>query len=431
MLAEPILPDSLQIPADRTPGERDRRMSKLLFLSHRIPFPPDKGDKIRSFHMLRHLASRHEIHLGAFVDDPDDWRHQDALRAHCADVKLVELNPSKRKLASLSGLLHGEALSLPYYRRRELQGWVDRTVAEAGIDVAFVFSSTMAQYVSGPRYARMRRIADFCDVDSDKWRQYAKDKRPPFRQVYAREANRLLAFERRIAAEFDATLFVSEAEADLFRTLAPESGPKISVIENGVDTGFFDPAERYASPYGPGSGPFVVFTGAMDYWPNVDAVAWFVETVFPLVRLECPTAEFWIVGSNPDAKVKALEERPGVRVTGRVADVRPYLANASVAVAPLRIARGTQNKVLEALAMARPLVCTPEAAAGLRLAGGPSFRVVEETVQYSRAVLELLDHGPNAEGRAAILAHYSWEANLRAMDGLFGESAGREMEAPA
>src|SRR5690606_27573193 len=123
-------------------------------------------------------------------------------------------------------------------------------------------------------------------------------------------------------------------------------GRRISIVENGVDTGFFDPAGRYVSPYDSGQGPCIVFTGAMDYWPNVDAVAWFAETVFPLVRLKVHAVEFWIVGSNPDARVKALERRPGVRVTGRVADVRPYLAHASVAVAPLRVARGTQNKVL-------------------------------------------------------------------------------------
>lgn len=396
-------------------------MSKLLFLSHRIPFPPDKGDKIRSFHVLRHLAARHEVYLGAFVDDPDDWRHQDALRPYCAQAKFVGLNRSKRRLVSLKGLLNGEPLSLSYYRSPELQDWVDRTVVTEGIDDAFVFSSTMAQYISGPQYAGMRRIGDFCDVDSDKWRQYAEGRRGPARQVYAREARKLLEYERRIAGEFDATLFVSNAEADLFRTLAPEAKGKIGAFDNGVDTDFFDPAKPYESPYDAGGGPVVVFTGAMDYWANIDAVAWFAETIFPLVRAEAPATEFWIVGRNPDPRVRSLAQCPGVRVTGRVGDVRPYLAHANVAAAPLRIARGTQNKVLEALAMTLPVVCTPAAAAGLRSPVSDALRIEETPEDFSNAVIDLLGHGPNPRGRADILAHYGWGANLAVLDRLLAE----------
>lgn len=398
-------------------------MTKLLFLSHRIPFPPDKGDKIRSYHVLRHLASRHQVYLGAFVDDPEDWRHRNALVPYCAQVKLVGLDRWQRRLLSLSGLPGGEPLSLPYYRSRELQQWVDRTVRAEGICDAFVFSSTMAQYVAIGRYAGMRRIADFCDVDSDKWRQYAEGKRGVARWIYAREARTLLEYERRIAREFDATLFVSAAEADLFRALAPEARERVGAFNNGVDTAYFDPGKRYDSPFSTAVGPVVVFTGAMDYWANVDAVVWFTEEIFPSVRAQSPAAEFWIVGSNPDSRVSALGQRPGVCVTGRVPDVRPYLAHADVAVAPLRIARGTQNKVLEALAMALPVACTPAAAAGLELPKGPAFQVAESPEDLSRAVVRLLDHGPNPQGREAVLAHHSWEASLGGIDRLFSAPA--------
>lgn len=165
--------------------------SRLLLLVHRIPFPPNKGDKIRSYHLLRHLAARHEVYLGAFVDDPQDWQYEAELARLCKQVKLVGLDPGKRKLASLSGLLTGDALSVPYYRNAELQRWVDDTITAQGINKAVVFSSTMAQFVSGPGHAGLRRIADLCDVDSDKWRQYAQGKRPPMRWVYAREARTL------------------------------------------------------------------------------------------------------------------------------------------------------------------------------------------------------------------------------------------------
>ncbi len=400
---------------------------KLLLLVHRIPYPPDKGDKIRSYHLLRHLAARHEVYLGSFVDDPQDWQHERTLAALCRQVKLVDLNPKWRRLRSLSGLLTGEALSVPYYRVAALQRWVNAVVADEGITHAVVFSSTMAQYVSGPAFSGIARIADLCDVDSDKWRQYAQGKSGPSKWVYAREATRLLDYERAVAREFDATLFVTRAEAELFGTLAPESAEKIGFFDNGVDTDYFDPEQRFESPYRGDhdrARPIVVFTGAMDYWANADAVSWFVQAVWPRVRARAPEALFYIVGSNPGAEVKALESHAGVRVTGRVPDVRPYLAHADVAVAPLRIARGTQNKVLEALAMARPVVCSAAAASGLRVPTGAGFRVASEPADFAEAVLASLSASmANPAGRVVVTSGYSWTANLRALDALLAPPA--------
>ena len=404
--------------------------SRLLLLVHRIPFPPNKGDKIRSYHLLRHLAARHEVYLGAFVDDPQDWQYEADLARLCKQVKLVGLDPGKRKLASLSGLLTGHALSVPYYRNAELQRWVDDTIASQGIDKAVVFSSTMAQFVSGPGYAGLCRIADLCDVDSDKWRQYAEGKRMPMSWVYAREARTLLAYEREVAREFDATLFVTQAESDLFKRLAPESAAKVGHFDNGVDTGYFDPDQGFESPYAPvqsasgAAAPVAVFTGAMDYWANVDAVKWFADEVWPEVSAAAPAARFFIVGSKPGPEVKALEAIPGIHVTGRVPDVRPYLSHADVAVAPLRIARGTQNKVLEALAMARPVVCTPAAAAGLNVPAGEAFRIEEDPANYAKAVLALFGHGPHREGREQVIRGYSWDANLATVDALLAAQSG-------
>lgn len=395
---------------------------KLLMLVHRIPYPPNKGDKIRSYHLLRHLAAEHEVHLGAFVDDPNDWPHRGALEALCATVRLVPLRPLARRVLSLSGMASGEALSLPYYRNGAMQRWVDETIQRRSISHVVVFSSTMAQYVQGSRYARLRRVADLCDVDSDKWRQYSEGERGPARWLYAREARKLLDFERSIAREFDATLFVTRAEAELFRRLAPESAARVGYFDNGVDTEYFDPQAGFDSPYGAGEGadaaPVVVFTGAMDYWANVDAVEWFVERIWPMVRRGAPQARFFIVGSNPASSVRALEAHDGVHVTGRVPDVRPYLAHASVAVAPLRIARGTQNKVLEALAMARPVVCTGAAASGLDLPVGDGFRVHDDAEGFAGAVLALVGTGENPAGRKRVTESFGWTANLRTVDRL-------------
>jgi sugar transferase (PEP-CTERM/EpsH1 system associated) len=329
----------------------------------------------------------------------------------CAGSLLKPIDARARGLASVRGLVTGEALSLPYYRDAAMQRWVDSTLASERIDAVVAYSSTMAQFVHGPRYAGLARIADFVDVDSDKWRQYAARSRGPKAWVYAREARCLESYERRIAGEFDATLLVSAAEAALFRRIAPECASKVSHYDNGVDTEYFDPAPACEDPYG-AAGPVVVFTGAMDYWPNVEAVAWFVREVLPLVRRARPDARFAIVGSNPADEVKALASADGVLVTGRVPDVRPYLSHAAVAVAPLRIARGIQNKVLEAMAMARPVVCTPAAAEGLRDSLEISSGTSDDPQGFAERVLERLERGAVPANREYVVRHYSWEGNL-------------------
>ena len=403
-------------------------MRSILLLVHRIPYPPNKGDKIRSYHLLRYLSRRYRVFLGAFVDDPFDLQYEAKVRELCAGVHLVTMSPRARRLASLRGLVTGEALSQPYYRDGGLQQWVDETLVHEGIDTVVVFSSTMSQFVDGARHAGLRRVADFVDVDSDKWRQYARRAGSgPRAWVYGREATRMLAFERRVAAQFDATLFVTKAEADLFRSLAPECAGKVGHYENGVDTDYFDPSLPYENPYPPG-GPVMVFTGAMDYWPNAEAVTWFSDEVMPLVLAQSPQARFAIVGSNPTEDVKALGRRPGIIVTGRVPDVRPYLRHADVAVAPLRIARGIQNKVLEALAMARPVVCTGPAAEGLHDSPLIAQSTADDAEGVARMALERIGAADCPMHRALVLEHYSWESHLEAVGALI-DGAGHADEA--
>ncbi len=399
-------------------------MANVLLLVHRIPYPPNKGDKIRSYHLLRHLAREHRVFLGAFVDDPFDLQYEKAVAPLCAGHCLVPMQPRMRKLASLRALLTGEALSLPYYRVAALQRWVDDTIDRHAIDAVVVFSSTMAQFVEGKRYQSLTRIADFVDVDSDKWLQYAARGRGPKAWVYAREGRRLLAYERRVAASFDATLFVTGAEAELFQRLAPETASRLGYYENGVDTAYFDPEIPQDDPYPPG-GPVLVFTGAMDYWPNVEAVVWFADEVLPRIRQARPEIRLAVVGSNPSEEVRALDGREGITVTGRVPDVRPYLRHAAVAVAPLRIARGIQNKVLEALAMARPVVCTPPAAEGLRPAPLVTQATADTPEAVARLVLDNLARGAVPAHRAYVVEHYSWDANLAVLDRLLAPAAPR------
>lgn len=394
-------------------------MEGLLFLAHRIPFPPNKGDKIRSFNLLRHLSTRYAIHLGAFVDDPDDWQYRDALAPYCASIKLLPLHPRRTKLASLVGLLTGEALTLPYYRNRELARWADALAASGAVTRGLAFSSAMAQFMPA---GLARRVLDMVDVDSDKWTQYAPTQRWPLSWLYAREGRKLAAWEARVAQDFDATLLVSNAEAALLQQRAPAAQLKIGAFENGVDADYFSPARDYPNPYPPDV-QGVVFTGAMDYWPNVDAVSWFAERIFPAVRAAVPGVQFTIVGSHPTEAVLELARQPGVVVTGSVPDVRPWLAHAACAVAPLRIARGVQNKVLEAMAMARPVVASAQAAEGIRAEAGRDFTLALGEAEFARAVVaQLQSVSSAAPARDCILAHYNWARNLGTIDPLFEQA---------
>ncbi|MCQ8127183.1 TIGR03087 family PEP-CTERM/XrtA system glycosyltransferase [Methylomonas rivi] len=383
-------------------------MTKLLYLVHRIPYPPNKGDKIRSFHFLKALAEKYEIYLGTFIDDADDKQYVDALKPYCKYCFNIDLQPKLGKLKSLSGFLTGEALSLPYYRNAAMQAWVDKTIAEHNIEHALIFSSPMAQYLKN--HPRVGLVADFVDVDSDKWRQYAGSKTWPASWVYLREAQKLLDFETHIAGLAKTTLFVSEQEARLFKELAPAHADKISFVNNGVDTDFFDPALTFNSPF-PETESAIVFTGAMDYWANVDAVVWFAQQVFPLVKQQVSEARFYIVGSKPAKAVLQLAENDAsVIVTGRVDDVRHYIAHAGLVVAPLRIARGIQNKVLEAMAMAKPIVATSAAMEGIPGNQSLKVAVADNPQEFADQVVEILQQPLTAvaEHRRYVRDDFSW-----------------------
>jgi sugar transferase (PEP-CTERM/EpsH1 system associated) len=401
-------------------------MAEILFLCQRIPYPPNKGDKIRSFHILRRLAARHTLRVGSFVDDPADWQHADALRGLCAELFLVPLSRRWATMRSASGLVSGLPLTVPFYRDRRLAAWVTDTLARKPADAVFVFSSAMAQYV--PRGdARPRRFAmDFVDVDSEKWAAYAEGRRGAAGWVYRREARRLLDYDRAVAQRADISLFVSDREADLFRRLAPESTEKIRGLSNGVDTTYFDPAAT--APALSSGQPSLVFTGAMDYWPNIEAVTWFADNVLPGVRQRHPRAIFRIVGLKPDKRVLELGQRPGIEVTGPVPDVRPYLAGAGAVVAPMAIARGIQNKILEAMAMARPTVTSPEGLEGIAATDGRQvFCAERSTAPFLAQTLAALDRRIGEEvgaaARAFVLDRFSWDSTLDRLDEyIFGDS---------
>lgn len=392
-------------------------MKDLLFIVHRIPFPPNKGDKIRSYHILKHLREKFRVHLGAFVDDENDWQYVDQVSDLCTSSRILPLQPGLAKLRSLSGLVSRAPLSIPYYRSRSMQRWVNETIDQFGIRNILVFSSAMAQFV--PCAFDGVKLIDFVDADSDKWRQYASGKSWPASWIYAREARCLLRHDRAIAEKFDKSFFVSEAEASLFKDLAPESRERILYFNNGVDTEYFSPSREYPNPY-PDRSKRLVFTGAMDYWANVDAVIWFTHNVLPLIQKVKPDVQFYIVGSKPTTEVHALRKAAGVVVTGRVEDIRPYLQHAGVCVASLRIARGIQNKVLEAMAMNKPILATPAAIEGIPVTEELDTFVSDSPQILAEQAVRLLDGAFNKRDHPAnrefVLMNYSWANNLKNLD---------------
>ncbi len=396
-------------------------MARILFLAHRYPYPPNKGEKIRAYHFAEHLLKRHEVALG-FTMTPGDAEPDMSWAKRFSDVYCGRISTADRLLRTGVSFVSGGALSVAAFRHGGLAAWVKRYVAEKRPDVAFVFSSAAAQYVP----AGLATIMDFVDVDSEKWRQYGETQNASRAWFYRMEARRLLTFDRAEAARADVSLFVSEDEKRIFDRLSPETRDKHVAIGNGVDVVFFDPANVQARPK---TAPTIVFVGVMDYWPNVDAVTWFANEILPLVHARHPHARFQIVGAKPAASVTALAALPGVEVTGSVDDVRPYVAAADVVVAPLRIARGIQNKVLEGMAMARPVVTTPGALEGINAQSGRDLLTGKTVAEISDAVATVLDgrapQGLGAAARAFVLKNHEWSANLRKLDALIDKIVAR------
>jgi sugar transferase (PEP-CTERM/EpsH1 system associated) len=396
-------------------------MNELLFLSHRIPYPPDKGDKIRSWNFLRHLAERRHVHLGCFIDDERDWAFTDTLRRLCGECCFVRLDRRRARLRALRGLLDGRALTLPYYDDGRLHRWVRGILARPGLDQILVYCSAMAPYVPIEKRRSLRCVADIVDVDSEKWSEYAQAAGGLKAWLWRREGAKLRRVESEIAATFDAALVATAAERDLLTRIAPESASTITDVANGVDSDYFSPERPYERPAGMDGTP-LVFTGAMDYRPNADAALHFAREVLPAVRARLGDARFFVVGANPTPAVHALSDGETIIVTGRVPDVRPYINHARAVVAPLQIARGVQNKVLEGMAMARPVVASPQALVGIAAEIGAEILAADTPAAFAdaiaRAVRPETGEAIGRRARQRVVADYSWSASLTRLDAI-------------
>ncbi len=406
---------------------------RILYLCHRIPYPPDKGEKIRAYHQIAHLARRHELHLVSFGEDRLDPAHVTALRGICATVAVVQRSRAAFPFAALRALASGRSLSVAAYESGALGAAVASRCASSPPDVVLVYTAVMAPYAER---LPAPRLIDFVDVDSEKWRLYGEWMRPPMSLVYAWEAKRVAAFEERVARTFEASVLISEAEARLLAARVP--GLRVSVVSNGVDLDYFRPA-TYTGGTADDIRPRAVFVGMMDYFPNCDAASYFAREVLPRVRATVPDFEFDIVGRNPTPAVRALAGRPGVTVTGGVPDVRPHLARASLAIAPFRIARGIQNKVLEAMASGLPVVGTSLAFQGIPAGESDGVRIADDPAELARLVAEVsrdrsLQAERGAAARAYVERNHRWEDAGTALEGVLSSLVGgppSERAAPA
>jgi polysaccharide biosynthesis protein PslH len=399
---------------------------EILFLAHRIPFPPDRGDKIRSHHVLKALASLAPVHVGCLAESEEDR----ALEAELASLASTYCLPSRSKplaLAGVQAMLSRRPVSLAAFDSAPLRAWVARTLAERPIVAVYVFSGQMGQFVPADWQGRL--VVDLVDVDSAKFEAFAAAGNGPMAWINAREGRLLRKVEADLAACADVTMLVSEEEAVLLRSRGATG--HIRALRNGVDSGGFDPAAILAQgEIAARPGPHFVFSGQMDYAPNEAAVERFARHMLPVIRARHADAVFHIVGRAPTAAVLRLGDLPGVRVWGAVPDMRPFLAAADMVVAPLTIARGVQNKVLEAMAMARPVLLSPEAATGIDAVDGEHFAVCPSDAAFAETALALLSDTTKAEAigqaaRAFVVNRMSWAAMLADLPAIMGMGEGQ------
>jgi sugar transferase (PEP-CTERM/EpsH1 system associated) len=392
-------------------------IGEILFLCHRIPFPPDRGDKIRSYHVLRRLARLAPVHVATFADDDFDMIEEAELAALASSYRLVRRS-KPLLVAGMQALASRRPVSLSAFFDHTLAAYVEKILATRPISAIYVFSGQMGQYV--PRSFAGRVVMDFVDVDSAKFEAYAEQK-GILGLIDGREARLLRNEEARLATRADVSLLITRSEADLFRARLPDAAradADIRIMGNGIDSVGFNPGLVAPEPRMLDCpGPRLIFAGQMDYAPNVEAVRRVIDRILPFIRQDWPEATFHIVGRNPTADLLTRHGEEGCHVWGRVSDIRPWLKAADLAIVPLKIARGVQNKVLEAMSMTLPVVLSSGAANGIEAVDGEHFLIADSDAALAAAALGVLrDHRhAHAVGTAArrfVSEHAGWAAAL-------------------
>jgi sugar transferase (PEP-CTERM/EpsH1 system associated) len=393
----------------------------LLFLAHRVPYPLDKGDRIRTFHVLRFLANRASVHLACLADERVTEATRRALAGVCHRLHIIPVNKKMQLVRGLGSLACGCTVTQGAFSSGGLRSIVRQWAQETRFHAAIGSASSMAPYFRLPELHNVPAIIDLMDVDSEKWLDYSRARSWPLSWVFRTEGHRLRRLEMEMANWARAVMLVSQAEVDVFHVFSPWE--QVHAVPNGVDLEYFQPSDNVSENRD------CVFVGALDYYPNVDAAIWFCQEVWPSIRQQHPTSSFNIVGRRPVAVVQRLAELPGVKLVGEVPDIRPFVASAALVVAPLRIARGLQNKVLEALAMGKAIVASPPALAALKCHPGVDLLSAGTAAEWVKAILHLLAneltrHQLGAAGRKYVEEHHAWNRCLEPLSELLGLTKG-------
>lgn len=386
---------------------------KILYVCHRFPFPPKRGGKIRPFNMIRHLSQHHQVTVCSLARSEAEAEEGRGIAPHCERFEMGRVSNPLQMLRMVIRLPTTVPSSMGYFYSPELAAKVNELLATERFDLIFVHCSSVAQYVSHVR--DIPKILDFGDMDSQKWLEYVNYKPFPLKAGYWLEGNKMEREEKRLARLFNLCTATTRAEWETLESYS--TGVASDWFPNGVDAGFFTPdGEGYDADT-------ISFIGRMDYYPNQEAMFRFCEQTWPLLRDRRPNMKLLIVGADPIPAVLKLGELPGVTVTGSVPDVRPYILRSAAMVAPLNIARGTQNKILEAMAMGVPVISSSIAAGGVDAKSEEHFLVADTPAEYADAILRLVEQPAERErlsraGRERMLSHHAWPRSMERLDGI-------------
>lgn len=391
---------------------------KILFISQRVPYPPNKGDKLRSFNEIVYLSKFHEIDLFCFADDKKDLQYKEELEKYCKNVTIVEGSSIKSNLRTLLALITFKPLSPAYFYSSTLNRKVKSAISKNNYNVLFAYCSSMAPYID--KYNNIKKVIDFVDVDSEKWYQYTKFSSFPKNIIYSIESRRLRKYEKTIAKNYDHSFLVSDKEVEDFKILVYKT-EKITPLLNGVDT------EKFARSKREFNSNNIVFTGAMDYFANIESVLYFVNSIFPIILKEIPEAHFYIVGSKPDKSLLDLaSQNTNITATGFVDSVLPYMHDAAVFAAPMQIARGVQNKILEAMSAGTPVVTNQRGFEGITAEPGNDLIVEDDPIVFAEECIRIMKDKKYRNtlvqsGLKCIENNYSWNINLEKLNSIISK----------
>ena len=386
---------------------------RILLLAHRFPYPPTFGSKVRTFNVIRHLAKSHELTVLSLARSRGELEEAAGIAPFCHEHRAFPVRNLVQAAKIAATLPTSVTASEAFFHSRAMQREIDAQLANKSFDFVFANCSAVGRYVERQRGIPM--LMDFCDVDSRKWADYVAHKPWPLSLGYRWEAWRMAAAERRLSRRFDQITVATPGEAQTLAQIGVSE--RVDWFVNGVDVDYFRPS---TSPHDP---DLITFVGRMDYFPNEQCMVDFCAGVWPRLRQARPALQLQIVGAAPTARVRALARVPGVTVTGSVPDVRPYVQRSALTVAPLTIARGTQNKILEAMAMEVPVVASSVAAAGVDAVAGEHLLAADTPQEVCAAVLRLLDDPAERArlaqaGRARVLSHHAWPSAMKRLDGI-------------